>query len=64
MLGNPLCTFAYAFKSWEFFAERIPIEEHHLASFYPSDYPAYVKRSYIGIPFIPEKTPIRGTHRD
>jgi len=36
LLCNPLCAVAYTLAAWRFFADRIPYEEHLLASFYPS----------------------------
>lgn len=53
-LANPVCVFAFAYASWSFFADRIPYEEYHLMRFF-SDYAEYRKRTYIGIPFIPDR---------
>lgn len=53
VLGNPLCVVAYAYASWSFFADRIPFEEETLRCFYPDEYPAYAKRTWVLIPFIP-----------
>jgi hypothetical protein len=51
-----VCTTSrYAAVSWAFFSERIPHEEALLAQFYPEDYPPYVARTWIGIPFISNK---------
>ena len=51
-LCNPLCTLAYAYAAWRFFANRIPQEEAALADFFPDEYPAYRARTYLGIPLI------------
>jgi len=51
LLLNPVCTLAYAAASWRFFSRRIPFEEGQLEKFFP-DYPAYKRRTIIGIPFI------------
>lgn len=53
LLCNPLCLCAYAFAAWDFFRSRIPYEEKLLARFYPTEYPLYAARTFIGIPFIP-----------
>jgi protein-S-isoprenylcysteine O-methyltransferase len=52
LLGNPLCTIAYALASWRFFANRIPFEESHLEEFYGEEYKAYKGRTFVGIPFV------------
>lgn len=52
LLVNPICTVAYAVTSWYFFQTRIPYEEGLLREFYPDEYPSYMERSIIGIPFI------------
>lgn len=52
MLCNPLCTVAYAFASWRFFADRIPDEEEKLLAFFGEEYWRYSQRSYILIPAI------------
>lgn len=53
VLANPICFFGYAWASWSFFRDRIPFEENTLAAFYPDQYPDYVKRTWVAIPFIP-----------
>lgn len=53
LLGNPLCVLAYSCAAWDFFRRRIPYEEATLAEFYPNQYPAYMERTWIGIPCIP-----------
>lgn len=35
-----------------FFRRRIPYEETLLELFYPDQYPAYVQRTFVGIPFV------------
>lgn len=52
VLGNFICTLAYAYVSWSFFAERIPYEEACLLRFYGRDYVRYSQSTMIGIPFI------------
>lgn len=52
MLCNPVCTVAYTFVSWKFFASRIKYEEGSLCQFYPQEYPAYRRRTRVGIPLI------------
>mmetsp|Transcript_23613 Transcript_23613/g.53267 ORF Transcript_23613/g.53267 Transcript_23613/m.53267 type:complete len:273 (-) Transcript_23613:283-1101(-) len=52
LLSNPICTLAYAYAARDFFMKRIPIEEAALIRFYPNEYPAYMSRTYIGIPFV------------
>jgi len=52
LLGNPLHTVLYAAASWRFFHIRIPYEEETLEQFFKATYPAYVARTYSGIPFI------------
>ena len=56
LLSNPVCAVAYGIISWKFFHERIRYEEHKLHQFFP-EYRAYVQRSYIGIPGIPNRVP-------
>ena len=50
VLGNPLCSLAYAGVSARFFAERIAYEEAALVRFYPEEYPPYRRRTWVGIP--------------
>jgi protein-S-isoprenylcysteine O-methyltransferase len=52
MLGNILSPLAFALASWYFFHRRIPYEEKTLLQLFPNEYPAYMKRTRIGIPFI------------
>ena len=53
LLGNPFCIVAYTVASWRFFNQRIPVEEEFLATrIFPNEYPRYMKRTFIGIPFI------------
>lgn len=44
---------AYVAAASTFFRRRIPYEEALLERFYPNEYPQYVRRSFIGIPFLP-----------
>lgn len=52
LLGNFLHAAAFAAVSWSFFQRRIVYEEESLCQFFPDAYPAYVARTYIGIPFL------------
>merc|ERR1711997_358267 len=52
-LCNPLCLTAYAFVTWQFFAERIYVEEYILLQFFGDDYEHYQNSVRLtGIPFI------------
>ena len=59
LLCNPLCFLVYVAAASSFFRRRIPYEEALLESFYPEQYPEYARRTFIGIPFVPN----RGRHR-
>jgi protein-S-isoprenylcysteine O-methyltransferase len=59
LLCNPICIIAYTGASWSFFNARIPHEENLLLKFYPAGYPEYLRRTYIGIPFITSKAPAK-----
>ena len=52
LLGNPLHAVLFAAVSWTFFQRRIAYEEESLCHFFPGAYPAYVARTYTGIPFL------------
>ncbi|KAF2821421.1 prenyl cysteine carboxyl methyltransferas-like protein Ste14 [Ophiobolus disseminans] len=52
MLGNMVCSLAYAGILWYFFSRRIAHEEKHLISFFGDDYVAYRARTRVWIPFI------------
>ena len=52
-LCNPLCLVAYAFVTWQFFAERIYVEEYILLQFFGDDYENYQNSVRLtGIPFV------------
>ncbi|CAM9933866.1 unnamed protein product [Ascophyllum nodosum] len=53
LLCNPLCFVAYAAAASMFFRRRIPFEEALLKKFYPDEYPEYVSKTFVGIPFLP-----------
>lgn len=55
LLCNPLCSMAYAWAGWNFFRQRIPYEEDILMRQYPTEYPSYMHRTFIGIPLIPSR---------
>ena len=52
LLGNPLCSVAYAAASWSFFSKRVPVEEVALLQFFGGAYAAYAKRTRILIPWV------------
>lgn len=52
LLGNALHAILFAVVSWSFFRKRIPYEEESLCKLFPVDYPNYVRRTWIGIPFL------------
>lgn len=52
LLGNALHAVLLAAVAWRFFARRIPYEEESLCQHFPAAYPAYVARTYMGIPFL------------
>jgi protein-S-isoprenylcysteine O-methyltransferase len=52
LLGNILHAAAFAVVSWVFFNRRIAYEEESLCLHFPHEYPAYVARSWMGIPFL------------
>jgi hypothetical protein len=49
LLCNPLCTVAYAYAAWTFFAGRIPYEEALLEEFYGTEYVQYARSTVMGI---------------
>lgn len=52
ILGNCISTILFAGASWYFFHRRIPFEEQTLLRLFPDEYPSYMQRTRIGIPFI------------
>ena len=52
LLGNVVCTVLFAIAACMFFQRRIPYEEEALLQLFPEEYPDYVKRTYVGIPFL------------
>jgi protein-S-isoprenylcysteine O-methyltransferase len=52
-LGNYVTTGLFALASCMFFRRRIPYEEESLMHLFPEEYPAYAKRTWVGIPFVP-----------
>lgn len=52
LLANPICVVAWAAASWNFFSERIAVEERYLHQFFGPQYKEYHARSGIYIPFI------------
>lgn len=55
LLGNMINTVTFAVASWFFFNRRIPFEESTLVRMFPHEYPAYMARTPIGIPFIAKR---------
>jgi protein-S-isoprenylcysteine O-methyltransferase len=54
LLSNALNAVALAIVACTFFQRRIPYEEESLGVLFPNEYPRYVQRTYMGIPFIPK----------
>jgi protein-S-isoprenylcysteine O-methyltransferase len=52
LLGNFVTSFLFAAASWHFFSRRIPFEEQTLLKLFPKEYPSYMERTKVGIPFI------------
>ena len=52
LLGNYLHAVLFAAASWLFFRKRIPFEEESLCRLFPDQYPGYVSRTRLGIPFL------------
>lgn len=53
MLCNPVSSVLFLWAAWTFFKQRIPYEEETLKQQYRGYYEDYMKRTWIGIPFIP-----------
>jgi protein-S-isoprenylcysteine O-methyltransferase len=53
VLNNALSAIVFGSASYMFFRRRIPYEEESLLQHFPNKYVAYVKRTWVGIPFIP-----------
>jgi protein-S-isoprenylcysteine O-methyltransferase len=52
LLGNFINTLVFSIASWHFFQRRITFEEESLCRIFGDEYPEYVSRSYLGIPFV------------
>ncbi|KAH6625818.1 prenyl cysteine carboxyl methyltransferas-like protein Ste14 [Boeremia exigua] len=52
MVGNTVCTLAFAGVLWYFFMKRIDHEERHLVQFFGKDYETYRANTRVWIPFI------------
>ncbi|SPO01137.1 related to farnesyl cysteine carboxyl-methyltransferase [Cephalotrichum gorgonifer] len=52
VLGNAVCSVAYAVVVWKFFSARIPREERFLVGFFGVEYVEYRNRVKTWIPFI------------
>jgi len=57
LLCNPISFMGYTRTAWRFFSIRIPYEESTLLNQYSDIYVEYMKRTWIGIPFIPSRNP-------
>ena len=55
LLGNVVHAVAFSVVSWSFFNRRIPFEEESLCVLFPDEYPAYVAKTWMGIPFLRSK---------
>lgn len=49
---NPICLVGYTLASWNFFKERIEVEEITLLNFFQEEYVEYQKKVGTGLPFI------------
>ncbi|XP_047317414.1 protein-S-isoprenylcysteine O-methyltransferase B-like isoform X2 [Impatiens glandulifera] len=52
MMCSPISTLAFAVVVWNFFAKRIPYEEHFLRQFFGQEYVEYADTVPSGIPFV------------
>lgn len=52
ILCNPLCLILYLIVGWNFFNERIYVEERYLTCFFGREYTEYQEKVPVGIPFI------------
>lgn len=52
MMCSPVSTVAFAVVVWNFFAKRIPYEEHFLRQFFGQEYIQYASCVPSGIPFV------------
>ena len=52
LLCNPVCTVGFAVVCWRFFQRRIEYEERTLCGFFGRQYEEYVRRVWVGIPFL------------
>ena len=57
LLCNPISFTCYVLAAWKFFSIRIPFEEGTLLHQYKRDYADYIRRTWIGIPFITSTVP-------
>jgi protein-S-isoprenylcysteine O-methyltransferase len=58
LLGNMINMVTFAIASWFFFNRRIPFEESTLVRMFPKEYPIYMAKTPIGIPFIARRNKI------
>lgn len=52
ILANPVCFILYMAASWQFFKERIYMEEIALLNFFGDEYLKYQQTTKTGLPFI------------
>ena len=57
VLNNWFSVCMFSAASWMFFRRRIPYEEESLLQLFPDEYAGYAKRTWVGIPFIPNIIP-------
>ena len=62
VLGNVLHATLFAFVSWNFFNRRIPFEEESLCAHFPEEYPKYMRKTWMGIPFLKSNIPSRASN--
>jgi protein-S-isoprenylcysteine O-methyltransferase len=51
-LGNLIHSILFTIVTWNFFQRRIPYEEESLCTYFPQEYPSYLARTWMGIPFL------------
>lgn len=64
LLGNAAHAILFSVVSWMFFKRRIPFEEESLCAHFPHEYPAYVARTWMGIPFLYSHLTVKESDKD
>jgi len=57
VLNSPVSGLVFGAASYMFFRRRIPYEEDSLLQHFPDEYAAYARRTWVGIPFLPNTIP-------